>query len=84
MDLATSLYNRLAPYRAYELQRPGALQRAYKEREEIVASIIAGDSDSAYKLLVEHVRLDNDIFSDLISTLNTFPHEPLAATARSR
>ncbi len=84
MNLATSLYDRLAPYRAYELQRPGALQRVYREHEEIAQSIMSGDDETAYRLLVAHVRIDTDIFSDLISALNAIPNEPRVAAGRLR
>jgi DNA-binding GntR family transcriptional regulator len=70
MHHAKSLYNRLAPYRAYHIQRPGELQRAYAQHQQIVDAIVAGDGDAAYKLLFDHVTLDNDLFSDLMTSLN--------------
>jgi len=70
MDQAQALYGRLAPYRAYLLDRPDALQRAYQEHQEIVDAIIAGDGEAAYRLLFDHVRLDNELFADLLAALN--------------
>ena len=70
MEQASSLYGRLAPYRAYQLDRPEALRSAYQEHQLIVDAIIAGDGDAAHKLLVDHVRLDNELFSDLLAALN--------------
>jgi DNA-binding GntR family transcriptional regulator len=70
MDQAKYLYDRLAPYRSYHNHRPGHLQRAYAQHQQIVDAIVAGDSDAAHKLLFEHVTLDGDLFADLLANLN--------------
>jgi DNA-binding GntR family transcriptional regulator len=70
MDQAKYLYNRLSPYRAYHIHRPGELQRAYAQHQQIVDAIVAGDSDAAHRLLFEHVTLDSDLFADLMANLN--------------
>jgi DNA-binding GntR family transcriptional regulator len=79
MEQAESLYRRLAPYRAYQLQQPQALQRASQEHQQIVDAIIAGDGDAAYKLLFDHVKLDSDLFSNLVAALNTSTDKPASA-----
>lgn len=70
-EQASALYGRLAPYRAYHLKRPDALRRASNEHEAIVEAIIAGDGDEAHRLLVNHVSLSNELFSDLVAALSS-------------
>ena len=70
LEQAQSLYNRLAPYRAYQLNRPGQLQRSFEEHQEIVKAITNGDGDAAHNLLHEHVTLDSELFGDLIASLH--------------
>jgi len=70
-EQASALYGRLAPYRAYQLKRPDALRRASGEHEAIVDAIIAGDGDEAHRLLVDHVSLSNELFSDLVAALSS-------------
>lgn len=50
-DQATALYNRLAPYRAFQLKQPDALRLASEEHETIMNAIVAGDGEEAYKCL---------------------------------
>ena len=70
MDQATALYDRIGPYRTYQLRQPHALQTASEEHEKIIDAIVAGDGDAAYRLLVDHVSLTNELFGDLILALN--------------
>lgn len=70
IDQAQSLYNRLSPYRAYDLHRPGQLRRSYDEHQEIVAAIVAGDAEAAHRLLRDHVTLDSDLFADMVARLS--------------
>jgi len=70
-DQARALYDRLAPYRAYQLKRPDALRRASEEHEAIINAIAAGDGEEAYKLLFNHVSLSNELFSDLVAALSS-------------
>jgi DNA-binding GntR family transcriptional regulator len=70
-EQAGALYDRLAPYRAYQLKRRDALQRASEEHQAIVDAIVAGNGDEAGRLLVEHVSLSNELFADLVAALNT-------------
>ena len=75
-EQAAALYGRLAPYRAYHLKRPDALRRASEEHEAIVEAIIAGDGDEAHRLLVSHVSLSNELFSDLVAALSSAEAAP--------
>lgn len=69
-DMAGALYDRLAPYRAYQLKRPDALRLASEEHQAIIDAIVAGDGEAAYGLLKNHVSLSNELFSDLVAALN--------------
>jgi DNA-binding GntR family transcriptional regulator len=66
---ASALYDRLAPYRAYQLKRPDALRLASQEHQAIIDAIVAGDGHTASNLLRDHVSLSNELFSDLVAAL---------------
>ncbi len=88
MEQAQFLYNRLAPYRAYQLHRPGALKGAYEDHQKIADAIVAGDGDSACRLLFDHVNLDTDLFGDLVRSLDISDAQarskPVSAGRRGR
>lgn len=69
-DQASSLYDRIAPYRAFQLRRPDALRLASEEHQEIINAIVASDGEKAFRLLVDHVSLNNELFADLLSALH--------------
>jgi len=66
---ASALYDRLAPYRAYQLKRPDALRLASEEHQAIIDAIVAGEGDAAFDLLRDHVSLSNELFADLVAAL---------------
>jgi DNA-binding GntR family transcriptional regulator len=70
IDQATVLYNRLAPYRAFQLKRPDALRLASQEHKAIIDAIVRGDGDAAHRLLANHVSLDIELFADLVAALS--------------
>jgi DNA-binding GntR family transcriptional regulator len=74
---AGALYDRLAPYRAYQLKRRDALRLASEEHQAIIDAIIAGDGDEARRLLMDHVSLSNELFADLVAVLSIA--EPMPA-----
>jgi hypothetical protein len=41
----------------------------------IIDAIVSGDGDKAFKLLVDHVSLNNELFADLIAALNLADRE---------
>ena len=75
-EQAGTLYDRLAPYRAYELKRPDALRLASEEHAAIIAAIVAGNGDEAHRLLVNHVSLNNELFADLVLALSSIEATP--------
>src|SRR5262249_13504068 len=70
VDQASALYDRLAPYRAYQLRQPDALRLASKEHEGIIDAIIARDGNEAFRLLFDHVSLSNHPFAHLLAALS--------------
>ena len=74
-EQASALYDRLAPYRAFQLRRPDALRLASLEHEQIIQAIVSGNGDEAFRLLVDHVSLNNELFTDLIAALNLTDRE---------
>ena len=75
---AGALYDRLAPYRAYQLKRRDALRLASEEHEAVIDAIIAGDGEKARRLLIEHVSLSNELFADLVAAINMAEASPAA------
>jgi DNA-binding GntR family transcriptional regulator len=73
---AGALYDRLAPYRAYQLKQRDAVRRAWEEHEAIIEAIIAGDSEEARRLLIAHVSLSNELFADLVAALSIIEASP--------
>lgn len=69
-DQASALYSRMAPYRAFQLKGHDALRRASEDHKAIIDAIIAGDGGEAYRLLVDHVSLSNELFADLVAALS--------------
>jgi DNA-binding GntR family transcriptional regulator len=69
-DLASGLYDRLAPYRAFQLRRPDALRLASEEHQAIIEAIISADGNEARRLLMDHVSLSNELFADLVAALS--------------
>src|SRR5690606_28450368 len=65
---ATSLYDRIALYRAYELKREGEVKRVFEEHEGIVEAINKRDGERAAQLLRSHTMPDMDLLGDLIAS----------------
>jgi len=74
---AGALYDRLTPYRAYQLKQRDALRRASEEHEAIIEAIITGSSEEARRLLIEHVSLSNELFADLVAALSIIEGPPV-------
>ena len=74
-DQASALYDRIAPYRAFQLRRPDALRLASQQHQQIIDAIVSGNGDEAFRLLVDHVSLNNELFADLIAALNLADRE---------
>jgi DNA-binding GntR family transcriptional regulator len=53
------------------------MPNSFREHEEIVAAILAGDGERADELLREHVMVQGQRFADLIASLPLL-HQPAA------
>lgn len=64
-----SLRNRLQPYRRFQLNHPGRIDRSLAEHGAVVEAILAGDGERAAERLRAHVNIQGDVFTDLITAL---------------
>ncbi|MDY7574871.1 GntR family transcriptional regulator [Actimicrobium sp. CCI2.3] len=73
-DQARSLHRRLRPYRRLQLRVRNRTTASYDEHEQIVQSIIAGNSDLTVELLRQHITVQGERFADLIAALPKSPN----------
>ena len=66
---ALTLHKRLAPYRAFQLHKPGRLTGSYDEHACLVRHIVQGAEDEAARHLAAHVELQGEVLGDLVSAL---------------
>ncbi len=67
---ATSIRNRLMPYRRLYMEPPHRVEVPYREHTRIVDAITDGDSIEAENALKDHSSLRADSISDFISAIN--------------
>lgn len=72
IEQASSLHKRLHPYRRLQLRVNNRMNNSFAEHNEIVQAIIGGDETKAATLLREHVVIQGQKFTDLISTINAY------------
>jgi DNA-binding GntR family transcriptional regulator len=63
------LRNRLAAYRRLQLRIPKRLRASNAEHAEIVEAIIAGDEETARRLMRAHIGVQGESFADFLRTL---------------
>ncbi len=68
-ETTRSLRNRLQPYRRFQLNHPGRIDRSLAEHGEVVEAILAGDGEAAAERLRAHVNIQGDVFTDLVTSL---------------
>lgn len=76
-EQARSLHRRLRPYRRLQLRVRDRVSASYREHDEVVNAIVAGDGDKAADLLRKHVMIQGERFADLMASLS----KPQAAAA---
>ena len=64
-DFATSLRQRLAPFRRAQFQTKGRLARSHDEHAEVVRAILAGDATAAHAAMFHHMSLVEQSFETL-------------------
>lgn len=70
IEQATSLHNRLHPYRRLQLRVNNRMQNSFHEHEQIVNAIITANESLAEHLLESHVQVQGEKFTDLIASLD--------------
>jgi DNA-binding GntR family transcriptional regulator len=70
MEQCVKLQKRLRPYRRLQLQVINRIGDSFSEHERIVAMIVAGNGEAAATEIRNHVAVQGERFSDLISGLN--------------
>jgi DNA-binding GntR family transcriptional regulator len=68
-EQCAALHRRLRPYRRLQLHVHNRMKTSLKEHGEIVEAILAGDAEAARSLLRNHIAVQGDRFSDLVSNL---------------
>ncbi len=69
----TALKNRLKPYRRLQLQLRNRVAQSAEEHRAIVAALQQGDSDAASRAARDHVLIQGQRFSDLMSLTRQMP-----------
>lgn len=69
MDMARSLFGRLAPYRRYQLNHPARVDESFAEHEAVLDAILAADPERAQTSMRKHVTIQADIFSEFVSIM---------------
>jgi DNA-binding GntR family transcriptional regulator len=78
-EQARALHRRLRVYRRLQLRVGGRLSVSHAEHEAIIAALAAHDQARANTLCREHVLVQGERFSDLVSTLAELGKDPVAA-----
>jgi DNA-binding GntR family transcriptional regulator len=69
LDMARSLFARLAPYRRYQLNHPNRIDGSFGEHGAVVEAILATDPEGAQAAMRKHVTIQADIFAEFISIM---------------
>ncbi|MET0868465.1 MAG: FCD domain-containing protein, partial [Pseudorhodoplanes sp.] len=68
-EQARALHRRLQPYRRLQLRVRNRMATSYREHGEVIAALVAGDSELAAKRLRNHVIVQGERFTDLIASV---------------
>ena len=69
IEQACTLHKRLHPYRRLQLRVNHRMNHSFAEHSEILEAIFAGNEQEAEALLKAHVVIQDEKFTDFISTL---------------
>lgn len=81
-EQARALHRRLRVYRRLQLRVGGRLSTSYAEHGVIIAALAAHDQVRANALCREHVLVQGERFSDLVSSLSEMAGDPAPVAAR--
>lgn len=68
-EQASSLHNRLAPYRRLQLRARNRIGSSLQEHGEVVEAIAQGDAELAAERMRQHVLIQGERFNDFVATL---------------
>ncbi len=63
-----SLRNRLTPYRRFRLQSPARLRTSSRQHDEVLDSILKGESECAARLMRNHLTIQSALLADIVSS----------------
>lgn len=78
-EQAKTLYRRLRPYRRLQLQIRKRMYGSCAEHAQLVAAILEGEGDKAADIARQHVLLQGERFTELVTSLRQM-HLPLGET----
>jgi DNA-binding GntR family transcriptional regulator len=64
------LHRRLRPYRRLQLRVRNRMKTSFDEHEAIIENILGGNAEATRALLLAHVKVQGDRFSDLVASLD--------------
>jgi DNA-binding GntR family transcriptional regulator len=70
IDQTRSLYRRLRPYRRLQLRVRNRVHNSWSEHDEVVQALVAGDGERTAQLMRDHIMIQGQRFSDLITSLS--------------
>lgn len=70
VEQARSLHRRLRPYRRLQLRVRGRVETSFSEHDAVVAAIVQGESELAGELLRDHIMIQGQRFTDLMTSLS--------------
>jgi DNA-binding GntR family transcriptional regulator len=65
-----SLYRRLRPYRRLQLRVRNRVSNSWAEHDAVVTALLAGDGEKTAELMRDHIMIQGQRFSDLMSSLS--------------
>jgi DNA-binding GntR family transcriptional regulator len=77
LEQCKALHRRLRPYRRVQLRIRNRMKVSFGEHTRIIEAILAGEADSARRLLRSHITVQGDRFGDLIASLKASGPKPL-------
>lgn len=75
IEQAVSLQRRLKPYRRLQLRARNRLDASFAEHQEIVAAILAGDTERAAQIMRAHIVIQGERFGDIMATIESLQRE---------
>jgi DNA-binding GntR family transcriptional regulator len=70
-EQARALHRRLKPYRRLQLRVRNRVSTSYREHEEVIEALTAGDGELAASRLRAHVIVQGERFTDLIASIHS-------------